>query len=144
MRLIIPLTMRFRQYRQHIKYYWGDLTMEAKKAINVEVGANIRAAREFAGYTQEQLSELIGLTPKTLSAAERGLVGVSLTTIRNICSALSISSDALIFGVAQKGDVGELVERLEQLSPAQFKLVKSTVLNLLTAFSMLPDGYKAN
>lgn len=136
--------MRFRQYRQHIKYYWGDLTMEAKKAINVEVGANIRAAREFAGYTQEQLSELIGLTPKTLSAAERGLVGVSLTTIRNICSALSISSDALIFGVAQKGDVGELVERLEQLSPAQFKLVKSTVLNLLTAFSMLPDDSKAN
>lgn len=118
--------------------------MEAKKAINVEVGANIRAAREFAGYTQEQLSELIGLTPKTLSAAERGLVGVSLTTIRNICSALSISSDALIFGVAQKGDVGELAERLEQLSPAQLKLVKSTVLNLLTAFSMVPVDSKGN
>ena len=37
--------------------------MRQKKQINVEIGANIQAAREKAGYTQEKLSELIGVSP---------------------------------------------------------------------------------
>ena len=72
--------------------------MQEKKQINVEVGSNVKRKREQVGLTQEQLSEKIGIGVKSLSAIERGTVGVSLLTLRNICDALNVSSDALLFG----------------------------------------------
>ena len=49
--------------------------MDSKKDINISIGGNIKKAREKAGLTQERLSELIGIGPKSLSAVERGTVG---------------------------------------------------------------------
>ena len=37
--------------------------MAERKSINVEVGQRIKASREKRGLTQEQLSELLELTP---------------------------------------------------------------------------------
>ena len=72
--------------------------MKEKKAINVEVGARIQRSRERAGLTQDALAERVGLEPKSISAIERGVVGASLTTLKGVCEALHISSDALLFG----------------------------------------------
>lgn len=58
--------------------------MRQKKEINVRIGANIQSARERAKYTQEELSEMIGVTPNHLSAIERGASGASLETIGSI------------------------------------------------------------
>ena len=52
--------------------------MREKKDINIEIGGNIQVAREQAGYTQDTLSEMLGMTPKHLSAIERGASGISL------------------------------------------------------------------
>ena len=46
--------------------------MRSKKDINIEIGANIQAAREQAGYTQEHLAELLDLYPNHISAIEQG------------------------------------------------------------------------
>ena len=37
--------------------------MREKKDINIEIGGNIQVAREQAGYTQDTLSEMLGMTP---------------------------------------------------------------------------------
>ena len=42
--------------------------MREKKDINIEIGGNIQVAREQAGYTQDTLSEMLGMTPNHLSA----------------------------------------------------------------------------
>ncbi|MBQ9974120.1 MAG: helix-turn-helix transcriptional regulator [Oscillospiraceae bacterium] len=72
--------------------------MREKKEINILVGANIQKAREAAGYTQEELSELLGATPNHLSAIERGVSGISLENLCKLCVLLGVSADNLLFG----------------------------------------------
>lgn len=110
--------------------------MKEKKQINVEIGANIKREREKAGYTQDHLSEMIGIGPKSLSAIERGSVGISLTTLRKICQILSISSDALIFGDAPKRDVRDIAQCLERLTPEEYEIASDILRKLLEAFAL--------
>ena len=39
----------------------GGEAMREKKDINIEIGGNIQVAREQAGYTQDTLSEMLGI-----------------------------------------------------------------------------------
>ena len=110
--------------------------MKAKKEINIIVGQNIKAERERAGYTQEQFSELIGLGPKSLSAIERGVVGISLTSLQRICKVLSISSDTILFGNADRDDLDDIVHRLKHLTPTQLKVMRKSVMTTLEAFAI--------
>lgn len=109
--------------------------MSEKKDINVLVGANIKREREKAGYTQETLSEKIGIGVKSLSAIERGAVGVSLNTLKRICEVLAISSNVLLFEQSRNNDVGCLTERLERLTADQFEIVNAVVEKMLETFA---------
>ena len=62
--------------------------MDGRKDLNVLVGANIKRERERAGFTQDRFSELLGIGSKSLSSIERGVVGVSLSTLLRICDIL--------------------------------------------------------
>ena len=75
--------------------------MAERKSINVEVGQRIKASREKRGLTQEQLSELLALTPHFLSSVERGVTGISLEKLRQLCLVLNVSSDFLLFGTVE-------------------------------------------
>ena len=112
--------------------------MQEKKQINIEICARIKDEREKAGLTQEKFSELIGLGPKSVSAFERGTVGISFTTLKKICQVLSVSSDQILFGQREENenDLSELSRRLERLSPRQYAIAEEIVLKLLEAFSL--------
>lgn len=110
--------------------------MQDRKDINILVGANIKREREQAGLTQETFSEMIGLGPKSVSAIERGTVGVSLETLKKICTVLSVSSDALLFDTLPKNNTSGIASRLERLTPKQYKIAESMLSNLLEAFSL--------
>ncbi len=60
------------------------------------VGKRIKAAREHRGITQEQLSELIGLSPMHISVIERGVKPPKLETFIKIANALDVSADQLL------------------------------------------------
>ena len=70
--------------------------MREKKDINIEIGGNIQVAREQAGYTQDTLSEMLGMTPNHLSAIERGASGISLEALQRLCRLLGVSADRII------------------------------------------------
>ena len=72
--------------------------MREKKDINIEIGGNIQVAREQAGYTQDTLSEMLGMTPNHLSAIERGASGISLEALQRLCRLLGVSADRIILG----------------------------------------------
>lgn len=110
--------------------------MESKKELDKLVGENIKRERVKAGLTQERFSEMIGMGPKSLSAVERGTVGISLPSLKRVCKVLSISSDALIFGEIEQQDTSDLTDRLARLSPEQYKIVSEIVNKLLEAFSL--------
>ena len=110
--------------------------MQERKEINIEIGQRIKEAREKAGLTQERFSELIGLGPKSVSALERGTVGISLTTLKKICLVLSISSDQILFGEREKSELYKLAASLELLPPEEFRSIREIVLKLLEAFAL--------
>lgn len=102
--------------------------MRPKKEINRRVGANIQLAREQAHYTQEELSELLSITPNHLSAIERGVSGVTLETLEHLCRLFGVSADMLLFGKAGKYDASQELEHLlSGLQPEQQRRIVKIV-----------------
>ncbi len=109
--------------------------MRERKEINIFVGNQIRVARERAGLTQEQFGELVSLGPKNISDIERGLVGISISTLKRICEKLSIPSDWVLFGDQDLNDIEYLFERAKRLPKAHFAAI-SPIFNQIL---LLPE-----
>ena len=108
------------------------MSVRPKKDINVRIGLNIQAAREHAGYTQEALSELIGVTPNHLSAIERGASGASLETIERLCNIFGVSADFLLFGKSQADDfTDEIAAQLSHIKPEYRPQIRKVIAALL-------------
>lgn len=110
--------------------------MREKKELDLLIGCNIKRERIKAGYTQERFSEMIGMGTKSLSAVERGTVGVSMVTLLKICKVLSISSNSLLFESTPKNDVQAITERFERLTPEQFAIANDVLCKVLEAFNL--------
>lgn len=120
--------------------------MKPKKTINVEIGQRVKKYREAAGITQEVFSELIDLGEKHISAIECGSVGLSLSSLKQICTVLSIPADALLFEPSdeaeqeeRKADIQFLASRLSRLPPNKYRIVKNILNQILAALSF-PDA----
>ena len=72
--------------------------MREKKEINIQIGEQVRIAREQAKLTQEALAERIEVSPQYISDLERGVVGIARPTLKKLCCALGVSSDQILFG----------------------------------------------
>ncbi len=70
------------------------------KSLCVAVGRRIKAARESAELTQQQLSEKCGLAVTHISNYERGSRLPSVPNLLLICRTLSTSSDKIL-GIRQ-------------------------------------------
>lgn len=106
--------------------------MRPKKEINWRIGSNIQAAREAARYTQEQLSEKIGVTPNHLSAIERGAAGASFEVIERVCLSLGVSADYLLFGKADMDSpILRVAQQLNEAAPKHREQVKKVLSALL-------------
>lgn len=117
--------------------------MRAKKEINIHIGNEIRIARERAGLTQEQFGELVSLGTKNVSDIERGVAGITISTLKRICEKLSISSDLIIFGDKGTNDVEYLADRMARLPPDQFEAVKDFLNQTFQLFARL-DKYEGS
>jgi len=63
-----------------------------------DVGLRIRALRLKQKITQQELSDIVGVSPGMLSLVERGLVSPSLTSLAAVAHGLGISLTDLIAG----------------------------------------------
>lgn len=93
--------------------------MREKKQINVEIGEQVRLARESAGLTQEQLAERIEVSPQFVSDLERGVVGISLTTLKRLCTVLGVSSDQILFARDSAEPAAVIAKKCAALSKPQ-------------------------
>jgi DNA-binding XRE family transcriptional regulator len=59
------------------------------------LGTAIRAAREKAGLTQEEVARQIELHPMTYGGIERGRLLPSITTLTRLCVLLKLDPDTL-------------------------------------------------
>ena len=63
------------------------------------IGKRISQARNFRNLTQENLSELTGLSVSAISRIETGHNSTSLKTLHKICDAMDISMDYILYDI---------------------------------------------
>lgn len=88
--------------------------------IEKAVGKRIQEFRKSKGLTQEELAEIVNITPHYLSALERGIYNIKLETLVNILNCLERSADEVFCDVVKRAyavKANRLSAKLEKLSP---------------------------
>ncbi|MBE6994437.1 MAG: helix-turn-helix transcriptional regulator [Ruminococcaceae bacterium] len=110
--------------------------MRQRKEINKRIGANIQFLREDNGYTQDRLSELIGITPNHLSAIERGVSGISLENLQKLSELLGVSIDSIFYGDNRDNNeeltIAKRITNLDSEDRKYVKKVLSTLIEYIT------------
>ena len=104
---------------------------ESKSTIDfVRMGSKIKEARQNMGLTQEQLSEIVDVTPAFIGHIERGERSVSLKTLFAIGKKLKISFDYLLSEISyspEEQTIKDTLQLLESCSPEARKAVLDIV-----------------
>lgn len=100
-------------------YFRIDNNSEGMISMNQKaIGRRIKAARENKRLTQEQLAELVDLSPMHVSVIERGVKLPKLETLINIANVLDVSADVLLQDVVNNqtklcaSEASELIKQL--------------------------------
>ena len=105
--------------------------MREKKEINIQIGEQVRIAREQTKLTQEQFAERIEVSPQYISDLERGVVGISISTLKRVCVTLGVSSDQILFGTVSENRNAAIEKRCINLSDEAF----AALLDIADTFS---------
>ena len=114
----------------------GGDSSAREKEINVKIGARVRQAREQAKMTQERLAERLECSPQFVSDMERGVVGVSLGTLKRLCLTLGVSSDSILFGTKSETALDALADRCRVLSKEQFIILGEIIDKYIEAVTL--------
>ena len=110
--------------------------MREKKEINIQIGERVKGARERVRLTQEQLAEKIDVSTQYISDLERGVVGVAIPTLKNLCVSLGVSSDEILFGTASNEPLLHTMERCRALSPEQALILSDMICGYIKAIEI--------
>lgn len=111
------------------------ILMREKKEINIQIGKQVKLAREKSRLTQEQLAEQLECTPQYLSDLERGVVGISVALLKRLCVVLGVSSDDILFAEESKNTLETIEKKGRVLSDRQFQLLVEIVDRYIEAVS---------
>ena len=102
--------------------------MSSNPEINEVLGNKLRAIRKNQKITREALAEKLNVSPRFLADVESGKVGISLTTLKNICVVTGTSADSLL-GLDGEGrvDSDEIINRLSMLDPYSLEQLKNII-----------------
>lgn len=93
--------------------------------IKQELGEKIKRTRKKKGLTQEQLAELIDISPRNLSGIEKGIYFLKAETLDRIISALDTTAEELFSTEHIKNSdelVKEIINYLHQYKDEKSKL----------------------
>lgn len=112
----------------------GDKMLTFDKKL---IGKKLQMARKEKGYTQEHLSELVGISNRTLNLMEKGKSGMKLETLIKFCNSLDVSPN-YILSYKSNGNDEEIL--LNRFTPEQQKIIKE----FLDTFEKLSDTIYKN
>lgn len=113
--------------------------MQMTKEFRIQLGLRIREARKKAGLTQEQLADQLEVNKKHVSNMECGKSSPSLSALISICQICEVSSDLLLFGMADDQEIPFLVQRACQLPEHQLDLYMQYTNLFFTTLSEKPS-----
>lgn len=100
--------------------------MQKYNSVEQIIGKRIQKIRKSRGYTQQQFSEMVGLSTNYLSDVERGKSSVRLDKLVTIINSLECSADDVFMDVIECGHKiksSRLSERIEVLPSDEQKKV---------------------
>lgn len=109
--------------------YEGGFSLEYGERILF--GERLRGKRNALGFTQEYVSEQIGITLRFYQMIERGEKSVSLDTLIRLSQTLSLSVDYLLFGNLPDSPGNPIAEILQRLSSEQ----REDAVKILTLYA---------
>lgn len=98
-----------------------------------KMGGRIYARRKQMHLTQEELADKAGMTPQTISTAELGKKRLRPENIVKLATALKVSTDYLLRGQVTSTDRNSLLEKIEKLSPTQYRHLENIINSFLAA-----------
>lgn len=100
------------------------------------IGDRIKKSRKQKNYTQENLSEYLGVSTVYVSKIERGKTKINLETLMKICNFLHITPSFLLTGCASYSEdylQSEISDMLKTCSPSEIKLI-TNIIKLIVDF----------
>ena len=100
------------------------------------IGKRIQEYRKKKGITQEQLSEVLDISPHYLSALERGIYNVKLEMLVKILNYLDCSADEIFCDVVNKSfkvTPSILSQKLESLPKKEQEKILAVVDTMISS-----------
>lgn len=98
-----------------------------KKDKKIYIGKILQETRRSLGYTQEHVSEQIGLAPRYLSDIERDKTKGSLDTLVKLCNMYRVSPSHILKDYINTFDINDSPSGYSNLSRADKEIVKQLV-----------------
>ena len=104
--------------------------MTTNKELNEILGNNIKNLRKIKEMTREQLAEKLDVSTRFLADVESGKAGVSLITLKKLCSVLGTTSDYLL-GISDYSDAQrqyiEIDNKIKNINTEQLKYLNTII-----------------
>ncbi len=106
-----------------------------------KVGKKVYEKRKEKQLTQEQLAELLGMTPSGYAKIERGLSNFSISRLMEIAKKLEIELDEILqakeTSIFINSDFGNNKGQITINTPTEIELLKSAFTDLQQAMTMV-------
>jgi len=106
------------------------------EGLNKQIGARVRAQREYLGITREGLCNFVSISPQFLSEIERGIKGVSAETLYKLCEGLGVSADFILMGKKSVADVSMIARTLSTLDEKYIPLAEDLLKTFFKTVSL--------
>lgn len=129
-----PLRFFICAWKYHPSFGW--LSPEIRKdGMNmyydlIESGKRIKELRKKKGMSQSDLAEAISIHVKTVSKAERGVVGLSVDNLVLIAQYFEVSLDYLILGNSGERSIFERIESQPVEKKKKIERIIAEILDL--------------
>jgi transcriptional regulator with XRE-family HTH domain len=111
-----------------------------KDEIMQTIGENLLRFRLERGYTQEQLSELVGISTSFYANLERGKKGMSILVLRNLADVLGVSVDSLLYPSQEKAHLHNIESMLSNVPDSFVASIEKIVRACKDEFLTENDG----
>lgn len=99
----------------------------SKNNLLFDLGNRIYERRKELNMTQKELAEAVDLSIQSISSIELGKKAVRPENLVNICRALDVSADYLLFGERSEKQLEPVAEMLSRLGSDDLELLKTII-----------------
>jgi len=103
----------------------------SREHINKIIGNNVRFIRKSNKLSQEKFAELLDLSPQFISDLERGVQGISLTTMIKICNTMKCSPMVILSNLIEFDNYNNEMDNFINLSEKNQEIIKTIISALL-------------